>query len=170
MSSPPAHLSDTHQKPRADAILLRLPLSTDLESLYEQQADPQCAAMAMVHPRTRNAFTAHFTAVCANPEVTMFIIMFGNITLGSINSFPTPEGRAVGYTIAREYWGKGIATRAMSLFLARFPTRPLRADVARTNIGSARVLERNGFICTGYSHEPATDRYIACEVAHYLLT
>jgi len=57
--------------------------------------------------------------------------------------------REVGYWIGREFWGKGIATRALSQFLEIEKTRPLCAYVAKHNVGSRRVLEKCGFILTG---------------------
>ncbi len=152
----------------ADNIILRSAVPSDVESLYLHQADADGAAIAMVYPRTLDAFTAHFSAVCNNPDVFMRVIMFDGAIAGSIGSFVTPTGRAVGYSIASEHRRRGIGTRALALFLAEFSPRPLRATVARANIASRRILERNGFTLTGYSHEPATERYIACEVAHYI--
>jgi len=51
----------------------------------------------------------------------------------------------IGYWIGREYWGRGIATRALALFLKYVPTRPLFAFVATHNVGSAKVLMKCGF-------------------------
>jgi RimJ/RimL family protein N-acetyltransferase len=49
----------------------------------------------------------------------------------------------VGYWIGREYWGKGVATEALSQFLAHAEVRrPLHAAVAKHNVGSIRVLEK----------------------------
>ncbi|QBF82481.1 N-acetyltransferase [Shewanella maritima] len=50
-----------------------------------------------------------------------------------------------GYWIGREFWGKGIATRALNTFLHQHSPRPLLAWVAEHNTGSIKVLERNGF-------------------------
>ncbi len=55
----------------------------------------------------------------------------------------------VGYWIGREHWGKGIATRALTLLLTEVDTRPLHAHVAQHNAGSIRVLEKCGFRVVG---------------------
>ena len=55
----------------------------------------------------------------------------------------------VGYWIGREHWGKGIATRALTLLLAEVDTRPLHAHVVMHNAGSIRVLEKCGFRIVG---------------------
>ena len=64
-------------------------------------------------------------------------------------SFEKSGEREVGYWIGREYWGKGVATRAVSTFLGHVKTRPLYAHVAKDNIASIRVLEKCGFKISG---------------------
>jgi RimJ/RimL family protein N-acetyltransferase len=60
------------------------------------------------------------------------------------------EGRRlIGYWIGREYWGLGIATRALGLVLHQIRQRPLHAYVAVHNRGSIRVLEKCGFRTDG---------------------
>jgi GNAT acetyltransferase-like protein len=51
----------------------------------------------------------------------------------------------VTYWIGRSYWGKGIATDALTAFLAVDQSRPLHARVASDNVASRRVLEKCGF-------------------------
>jgi RimJ/RimL family protein N-acetyltransferase len=52
--------------------------------------------------------------------------------------------------LERAYWGKGIATRALTPFLAQAnTTRPIYARVARDNLGSRRILEKCGFQVIG---------------------
>jgi RimJ/RimL family protein N-acetyltransferase len=48
----------------------------------------------------------------------------------------------VTYWIGRSYWGKGIATDALTAFLAVDRSRPLQARVASDNVASRRVLEK----------------------------
>jgi RimJ/RimL family protein N-acetyltransferase len=52
----------------------------------------------------------------------------------------------VGYWIGREFWGRGVASEALRQFVAEIEERPLYAYVAVTNVASARVLEKAGFI------------------------
>ena len=51
--------------------------------------------------------------------------------------------------IDRAFWGRGIATGALSAFLGIVETRPLFAHVAKANLGSIRVLEKCGFKMVG---------------------
>ena len=51
------------------------------------------------------------------------------------------------------FWGKGIATQALTDFL-KLESRPLHAHVAKTNIASIRVLEKCGFKRIGEDNTP----------------
>ena len=55
------------------------------------------------------------------------------------------ERRYVGYWIAREHWGRGIASAAFPAFLALLGERPLYAKTSAGNAASLRVLEKSGF-------------------------
>jgi RimJ/RimL family protein N-acetyltransferase len=55
----------------------------------------------------------------------------------------------VTYWIGKEYWGNGVATRALSAFLESARVRPLHARAAKDNVASLRVLEKCGFVITG---------------------
>jgi hypothetical protein len=75
-------------------------------------------------------------------------------------SWNNTDGREVGYWLGREFWGQGIATQALALFLEEEPTRPLVAHVAKHNIGSRRVLEKCGFVvvsAAGMLPKPGAD-------------
>ena len=65
---------------------------------------------------------------------------------GHLSIFEMSGEMEVGYWIGREHWGKGIATRALQLFLQSSTVRPLCAHVARHNVASIRVLEKCGFV------------------------
>ena len=68
---------------------------------------------------------------------------------GHLVSFLLVGEREVGYWLGKEFWGKGIATKALAEFLKIIETRPLYAHVAKHNIGSRRVLEKCGFMVIG---------------------
>ena len=58
------------------------------------------------------------------------------------------DGVEVGYWVGKDFWGQGVATKALEwLFESeRFPTRTdVFAKVMAHNIGSQRVLEKCGF-------------------------
>ena len=64
----------------------------------------------------------------------------------------------VTYWIGREFWGQGIATKALAALLSTVKTRPLYARAARDNIASLRVLEKCGFMIAGYERGFANAR------------
>lgn len=72
---------------------------------------------------------------------------------GSAVSFLRDGRREVGYWLGREFWGKGIATRGLAVFLERVEERPLYAYAAKHNIASIRVLEKCGFRQIGEEKE-----------------
>ena len=123
----------------------------DLPIFYEHQRDTEAARMAAFHSRDRAAFDAHWaTNVLGNPaNVTRTIVVDGQVA-GNIGSWPQGGVRLVGYWIGNEYWGRGIATRALAEFVRVVAERPLHAQVAAHNAGSIRVLEKCGFT---FDHE-----------------
>lgn len=133
-------------------VVLRDVMEGDLPMFFEQQLDPDAnymAAFTVKDPTDREAFTAHWTKILGDETITLKTILFEGYVAGSILShawFGEPE---ISYWIGKEYWGKGIATRALSEFLAQVEVRPLYARAAKDNIASIRVLEKCGFTITG---------------------
>jgi len=130
-------------------VLLRAVTEDDLPIFFEQQLDPDATEMAAFPARDRDAFMAHWAKIMTNDPVILKTILFNGQVAGNIVSFEMSGQREVGYWIGKEYWGKGIATRALAEFLNHFKTRPLYAHVAKHNIGSRRVLEKCGFTIVG---------------------
>ncbi len=130
-------------------VTLREVRDDDLEVLYQNQADPQSGAMAGVAVRDRAGFLAHQARVDADPVAVRRVIQLDDGTVaGDIASWCDADSgdRVVGYRIGRQYWGQGIASAALPLFLAELTERPLYAHVLESNIRSVRVLEKCGFV------------------------
>jgi homocysteine S-methyltransferase len=127
-------------------VELREVMRDDLPILFEHQRDPQANAMAGFPPRDRQAFDAHWARIMADPAVTMRTILAGGEVAGNVQSWDHNGKRLVGYWIGRELWGRGIATAALAQFLRVDEFRPLHTEVASTNKGSLRVLEKCGFL------------------------
>jgi RimJ/RimL family protein N-acetyltransferase len=130
-------------------VQLRDVIESDLPIFFEQQLDPDATEMAAFPPRDRAAFMAHWARIMADDSVILKTILFDGQVAGNIVGFEMSAKREVGYWIGKEYWGKGIATRALAAFLDHVKTRPLYAHVAKHNIGSRRVLEKCGFTIVG---------------------
>jgi RimJ/RimL family protein N-acetyltransferase len=130
-------------------VILRDVTESDLPIFFEQQLDPDATEMAAFPARDREAFMAHWAKIMADDSVILKTILFDGQVAGNIVGFEMSGKREVGYWIGKEYWGKGIATRALTAFLDEVKTRPLYAYVAKHNVGSRRVLEKCGFTVEG---------------------
>lgn len=126
---------------------------SDLPIFFEQQLDPEAnwmAAFTRKDPTDRAAFMAHWTKILQNETSTNRTILFNGSVAGSVCSYiDEDEHLEVTYWIGKAYWGKGIATAALSAFLERSKIRPVYARAAKDNVGSLRVLEKCGFIRIG---------------------
>jgi RimJ/RimL family protein N-acetyltransferase len=130
-------------------VLLRDVTESDLPVFFEQQLDPEATRMAAFPSRQREAFMAHWAKILPGQSNILKTILVDGQVAGNIVSWDQSGQREVGYWIGREFWGRGIATRALSLFLEVVKMRPLYAHVAKHNHASRRVLEKCGFVVTG---------------------
>jgi RimJ/RimL family protein N-acetyltransferase len=137
--------------------------------MHACEADPVSNALAGVKPRDRDAFMTHWQRVFADGRVIPRTILADGVVAGSIACFERDGEALIGYWIRRDYWGLGIATRALGLLLNEVQRRPLHARVSAGNAASIRILQRHGFIETGRSDEPETERYRAGPVIAYRL-
>lgn len=134
-------------------VLLRDVNESDLPIFFKQQLDPEANRMAAFPARDLETFMTHWTGVLADETLVKKTILFAGQVAGNIVSFEQAGQRLVGYWIGKEYWGKGIATRALSELLDQIETRPLYARVAKHNIASIRVLEKCGFTISAEYNE-----------------
>ena len=116
--------------------------------------------MAAFPSRDRDAFRAHWHKILADDSVTAATIVFDGFVAGDIVSWDNEGEREVNYWIGRSFWGQGIATAALSQFLEHLDRRPLRAHVAKHNLGSLRVLGKCGFTIVGESKHDDVDELI----------
>lgn len=135
------------------SIVLRDVTMSDLPIFFDQQLDSEAnwmAAFTAKDPTDRDAFMAHWTRNLGNETGTIQTILFNGQVAGSISSYvDEDEQLEVSYWLGKPYWGKGIATRALSAFLDHIKVRPLYARAAKNNTRSLRVLEKCGFTITG---------------------
>jgi RimJ/RimL family protein N-acetyltransferase len=130
------------------SVTLRPVHESDLEALFRQMSDPESVRMAAFTPEDpddRERFDAHMARVMASPEITQRAITSEGDLVGSVASFVVDGLTEVTYWVDRAVWGRGIASRALALFLDVVRTRPLYARSASDNAGSLRVLEKSGF-------------------------
>jgi RimJ/RimL family protein N-acetyltransferase len=127
-------------------VLLRDVIEADLPIYFEHQLDPEATRMAAFPSRDREAFMAHWRTKVLGEEtgIAKTVVVDGRVA-GYVVSWQQSEEREVGYWIGREFWGRGVATKALSAFLDHDRTRPLYAHVAEHNVASIRVLRKCGF-------------------------
>lgn len=133
-------------------VTLRDVTESDLPIFFEQQQDPSAnymAAFTANDPADQDAFMAHWNKTLRDDSITIRTIICDGQVAGNIVCFSQVGEREVGYWLGKAYWGRGIATRALALFLDQIPTRPLYARAAKDNVASIRVLEKCGFTIYG---------------------
>lgn len=150
-------------------VQLRPATQDDLPVLGEIQSDPTANEMAAIVCQKPAAVVEFWQTRMTDPNTVVRAVIAYDEIVGSVASFESDGMRTVGYWIAKSHWGKGIASRALELFLGELAIRPLYARVASTNLASIRVLQKSGFTVEEYRHSQATDRYLECEEALLVL-
>jgi len=135
-------------------MVLRDVVEEDLDAFYEQQLDPEATAMALFPARDRESFDAHWRRVLADGSVTKKTIVDDGRVAGNVGCWEADGRRYVGYWLGREFWGRGLATAALTELVRGLAERPLYAWVATSNVGSIRVLEKCGFTRVGEVIDP----------------
>ncbi|TDC80450.1 N-acetyltransferase [Streptomyces hainanensis] len=118
----------------------------DLEVFFAQEQDPEAARRSRFSPRERDTFMTHWTTkVLGEPTVFVQAVTVDGELAGNFVAWWAEGRRFIGYWLGRQFWGRGIGTRALALFLEREKARPLHADPYLGNTGSVRLLEKHGF-------------------------
>ena len=102
----------------ADSVLevdgvLREVVDSDLDAFFEHQREPEANRMAAFPARDREAFDAHWRRLLADDSLTKKTIVYEGEVAGNVGCWEQEGRRLVGYWIGREFWGKGLATRAL---------------------------------------------------------
>jgi RimJ/RimL family protein N-acetyltransferase len=151
-------------------ILLRDVRDEDLPVFFEQQLDRDAndmAAFTARNPQDRDAFMAHWSRILGDERIIKKSIVVEGRLAGHVLSFEQFGEREVSYWIGKEYWGRGIATKALTLFLEELKVRPLYARAAKDNVASLRVLAKCGFKVVGEDRGYANAR--GAEIEEYVL-
>lgn len=118
----------------------------DLEVFLDYEHDAEAVRRSKFTPREREAFMTHWaTKVLGDPTGFVQTVTVNGETAGHIVAWWDQHRRFIGYWFGPQYWGRGIGTEALTLFLKRETTRPLFADPFTGNTGSVRLLEKCGF-------------------------
>lgn len=150
---------------RTERLLLRPARRADAPALAARRSDPQVAEYQnWITPFTLDDATALLTAAATTPGPIpddWFMLTVTDPTdttvYGDLALHLTFDGRCaeIGYTFAREHWGRGYAVEAVEalvsfLFTDLHVTR-VHAQLHPDNHASAQVLERTGFLWEGHT-------------------
>jgi RimJ/RimL family protein N-acetyltransferase len=133
-------------------IRLRPVVIADLEFFFAHEQHPAAQTMAAFtppDPGDRAAFDAQWRRILGDDTILKRTIELDGLVVGHIASWLQEGDREITYWIDHEHWGKGVATTALAQFLLEVTERPLRARAVWDNVGSIRVLEKNGFEVIG---------------------
>lgn len=137
-------------------LVMRPPSAADAHAIFERYASDPEVARYLAWPRHVTidetfAFLRFSDAEWARwPCGPLLIFSRSDGTLlGSTGlSFDTPDQAATGYALARDAWGRGYATEALTSMIELARTLPLRRFYAICHVdnrASWRVLEKCGF-------------------------
>ncbi|MBS4195532.1 GNAT family N-acetyltransferase [Bacillus sp. FJAT-49870] len=134
------------------SIILRNVNEDDLPIFFKYQQNREANYMAAFTSKDHNdwdSFLTHWTKILMNEDFIKQTIIVDSNVVGHILKFEQFGEPEVSYWIGKEYWGKGIATKALREFLKHISIRPRYARAAKDNAGSLKVLEKCGFVITG---------------------
>ena len=120
----------------------------DLDAVFEMMRTPEAverAAFTTADPDDREAFDAWLARERSSPGVHLYVVTEDGGFAGTAAVFTVDGEREVTFWIARNAWGRGVASEALRLLVSREPERPLFARTAATNAASLAVLTKAGF-------------------------
>lgn len=109
---------------------------------------------AFPHPYSQEDAVQFIEKCRKRKPQSVFAIIYDDELCGSIGIFQMQDvyrkSAEIGYWIGEEYWGKGIATKAVEKIVQygfeNFDIIKIFAGIFSNNRASERVLEKNGFI------------------------
>lgn len=135
-------------------LILRSARPDDLEAMYAVLSDPRATRWWSTPPHASLEQTkAWLDGMIANgPDHPDFVIELDGRVVGKAGFYFMPD---VGYILHPDVWGQGLALEAVGAAIDHvFSTRDvevLTADVDPENAASIRLLERLGFVRTGFA-------------------
>jgi RimJ/RimL family protein N-acetyltransferase len=110
--------------------VIRDVVESDLPILFAQQNDPPVNSMAAFPAKEWEPFIAHWRGMMKDPKVSKKTIAADGKVLRNVLCFRRGGRDLIGYWIGREDCGRGVATRALAMFLEQVTKRSLFALVA----------------------------------------
>jgi RimJ/RimL family protein N-acetyltransferase len=143
-------------------LRLRQPDERDAEAIISIAGDWEVARrLARVpHPYSDADVRFFFNHVVPNEPTWAILWRETGQLIGMIGLAPTPDARSaeLGYYIARDHWGRGVATEAAlaitNIGFESYGYLKLTAGYHADNPASGRVLTKLGFTVAGTSSRP----------------
>jgi len=154
-------------------ITIRKSVESDLAIFFLNQIDEEANYMAAFTPKNPNDKEAYMTKwlnLMKDDSINMQTILVDNKVIGCVVKFMMEGDAEITYAIGKDYWGKGLTSKALKKFLKIEQSRPIHGRVAFDNYGSQRVLEKNGFEKIGNNQYFANARGKEIEEYIYKLT
>jgi RimJ/RimL family protein N-acetyltransferase len=141
---------------------LRRPVEQDADAIISIAGDWEVARRLarMPHPYTDADLRFFFDRVVPKEPTWAIVWRQTSRLIGMIGLAPAPDGRSaqLGYYVARDHWGRGIATEAARAItrvgLETFGYLKLTSGYHADNPASGRVLAKVGFTVVGTSSRP----------------
>lgn len=127
---------------------LRKTEESDIETLFENQADDEAifmAAFTSKNPKDKEAYVTKWKHLLQQPSIHQQTIMLGDRIVGTVAKFEIDGNAEITYALGKEYWGRGITSKAVKEFLVLEKKRPIYGHAAADNPGSIKILEKCGF-------------------------
>lgn len=137
-------------------LILRPARPDDLDDLHAVLSDPRATLWWSTPPHeTLDQTRAWLDAMIANgPDHPDFVVELDGRVIGKAGFYVLPD---VGYILRPDCWGQGLASEAVAAVIDHvFETRALdtlTADVDPENAASIRLLERLGFVRSGFAEK-----------------
>jgi len=139
---------------RTPRLILRSARTGDLDGLHAVLSDARATLWWSTPPHeTLDQTREWLDAMIANgPDHPDFVVELDGRVIGKAGFWKLPD---VGYILHPDCWGQGLASEAVGAAIDHvFRTRDLEtltADVDPDNAASIRLLERLGFVRTGFA-------------------
>jgi RimJ/RimL family protein N-acetyltransferase len=130
------------------SVTLRETEVNDLDAFFTFQCDEEAGYMAaFVNEKwqDKEAYMAKWRLLLADETIKIRTILVDNKVAGNVSIWLLMGEPQIAYGLGKEFWNKGIITRAVQQFLTIFPERPLFGRAAFDNIASIKVLTKCGF-------------------------
>ncbi len=153
-------------------IRLRKTIEPDLELLFSFQLDKVANYMAAFTDKSdknKASYIKKWTHLMSKHTIHLQTILSNNEVVGSVAKYEINGKAELTYWINKDYWGRGIATKAVLFFLQIELARPIFARAASDNIASQKVLENSKFTKIGIKKGYANAREMEIEEFIYKL-